>query len=106
MNSGRYKYPATVYQPAVEKVRTTRERKALFDVWVSMEPTSAGESTRGEGIETSNAFTLRCPWFPCDWNTAWYIELWDGRRLSIDGVINKDETNHEWQITATQEART
>jgi len=106
MNSGKFKYPAVVYKPAEERIRTTRERKALFSVWLSVEPGAAGEPTRADGKEPSANFTLHCPWFPCDWDTAWYIELWDGRRFSIEGVVNVNEDNHEWQITATKESRT
>lgn len=105
MNSGKYRFPGTVYRPATEKFRTSREREPVCNVWVSVEPSSAAESIRMDGIESTQTHVLRCVWFPIEWDTSWYIELHDGRRFSIGGVINVDEMSQEWLINATVEER-
>lgn len=105
VNAGRYCYPARLYLvPTGTDFGADNFNEWKLerdDLWVSVMPKAASEQNVGDQMAAIKRYELRTPWTPDEIHERHVIAT-SKSTFAVNGVINRDEADYEWQIMATK----
>ena len=103
VNPGRYRHLAQLYnQPAQDDFGgADREPELVREMWVNLKPVRASESNENQQQTSLNRYRVTTPWFPKRPNSSQHFVTL-GATYEIEGVVNIDEQNMEYELTAVR----
>jgi len=103
INAGKYRWPSKLYTKRTGGDWSGEDLnpRLLRELWVEIVPRSSSESTPTQGVEAVDTVLIRTPWTPEPIDSTMMIENERGW-FDIEGIINKDDADMEFEITATK----